>query len=389
LRGAAPPDDAVGLAERFFSREEIERARAYHRPLYVVFVLRTALSLGYLAALAFSPLGRWLASPVDDVPLWAYGLAYPALVVAGGAVLTFPIAVWRGYLHEKAWRFSTQTFWSWLADWAKSLAVAIVLTSGMLLGLFELASTRGDDWILAALPAAVAVAVILSFLAPVVFEPLFNKFRPLEDEALAGDLRSLAERAGTPVRDVLVADASRRTRKENAYVSGLGRTRRVVLFDTLLSRGSPRDIRIVVAHELGHRRDRHVVILTALAAVGIAGLVILLWALLQIDGVLAVLDAGGPFDPRVTPFVLLAAEGIELLSLPFGAAISRYLERSADRTSIELTQDPEGFGEMFRELSVANLSDLAPPRVIYALLFSHPSPPERIAAALTTDPTRT
>jgi STE24 endopeptidase len=245
------------LAERYFSKEEIDRAKSYHRPLYGSFAMSTLISLGYLSALSFSPLGRWLAASVDDLPRWAYALSYAALVVITGAVLRFPLSLWRGYVHEHRWRFSTQSIGGWLVDWMKSMAVTVVLTALPLLVLIELASALHDAWPLAAAPAAAALVVFLSFVAPIVLEPVFNRFRPLEDPALVDDLRALAARARVPIRDVLVADASRRTKKENAYVSGLGKTRRVVVFDTLLKRGSPRELRLVAAHELGHRRDRH------------------------------------------------------------------------------------------------------------------------------------
>src|SRR5207247_5739639 len=136
-------------------------------------------------------------------------------------------------------------------------------------------------WRLVASPAAAALVAFVFFVPPVVLEPLFNKFKPLEDRELAGTLLGLAERAGTPVRDVLVADASKRTRKENAYVSGLGGTRRVVLFDNLLDASEPRQIRLVVAHELGHRRARHVERGTLLAMAGAAAVVLVLWGLLS------------------------------------------------------------------------------------------------------------
>jgi STE24 endopeptidase len=370
-----------GLAEQYFSREEIDRAASYHRPLYMSFALSTVLSLGYLGALAFSPFGRWLADPVDDLPRWAYALSYAAIVVVIGAVLRFPVSFWRGYVHEHRWRFSTQSIRGWLVDWGKSIAVSVVLTAVPLLVLIELASALHDAWPLAAAPAAAALLVFLSFVAPVVLEPLFNRFRPLEDAALVEELRVLADLARVPIRDVLVADASRRTRKENAYVSGLGKTRRVVVFDTLLRQGSPRELRLVAAHELGHRRDRHVLWMTLLGAFGSAAVVVLLWALLRWDAVVSAISASGPFDPRVIPFVLFAAGAVELVGLPFGTTISRRWERAADRASIELTGDQEGFVEMERNLAVSNLIDLDPPRALYALLFTHPTPPERIAAA--------
>ena len=150
-------------------------------------------------------------------------------------------------------------------------------------------------------PLRVALAVgFLSFVAPVVLEPIFNRFRPLADERLAAELRALAERAGVPVRDVLVADASRRTTKVNAYVSGLGKTRRVVLYDTLLEAADEGELKLVVAHELGHRRERHIVKATVGAMAGAALWVVLLWALL----------GSRISSPRELPLVLLISLGL-------------------------------------------------------------------------------
>jgi len=390
---AARPDAAgppsVPLAERFFSKDEIERSRAYHRPLYPLVALSTALSIGFLAAAVFSPLGRWLAAPVDSLPRWAFALSFTAIVTAAGAVLRFPVAFWRGYRHEHRWGFSTQSLRGWLLDWAKGLGVQVVLLSLLMLGLVELAGTMHDAWPLGAAPAAAAVVVFLSFVQPVVLEPLFNRFRPLEDAELAGSVFALAERAGTPVRDVLVADASRRTHKENAYVSGLGRTRRVVVYDTLLQRGSRREVELIVAHELGHRRDRHVAWWTILGAVGTAGSVVLLWLLLRTGAVLGAISAASAADPRVIPFVLLVGEVLELVTMPFLTALSRRWEAAADRFGIGLTGDADGYAEMARNLGTTNLADLTPSRPAYYLLFTHPSIPERIDAALNAERPKT
>ena len=332
--------------------------------------------------LVFTRAGRWLAASVDDLPLWAFALSYAALVVAVGAVARFPFSLWRGHLHERRWGFATRGIWSWLADWLKALAISIALTSLTLLVLVEVSSWLPRAWPAVAAVLAAGLVVALSFLGPVIFEPIFNRFRPLEDAALEVDLRTLADRAGVPVRHVLVADASRRTKKENAYVSGLSRTRRIVVYDTLLARGAPREIRLVVAHELGHWRDRHVLWGTALGAVGAAAGVLVLAALLSSHPLLQAIHASGPDDPRVAPFVFLAGGLGGLLTQPFGVALSRRWERAADRASIELTDDGPGFAEMERNLAVANLSELDPSLLAYLFRYTHPTPAERIAAAL-------
>ncbi|MGH2554347.1 MAG: M48 family metalloprotease [Actinomycetota bacterium] len=287
-----------------FTPEQVDRARRYHRPLYLLLALDFLLDLAVLALLAFGPPGDWIGEALQGLPFWAEALVWPASIVTLMWLIGLPLSYWRGYVHEKQWGFSTQSRKGWLADRLKGLAVGVMMTSAILFGLLAVARGFPDTWpLVAALGAAVAV-LFLSFIAPVVLEPIFNKFEPLADRSMAGDLRTLAERAGVPVRDVLVADASRRTRKENAYVSGLGKTRRVVVYDTLLARAAPAEVRVVAAHELGHRRMRHVTLGTVIGMAGAVGVVLLMWGLLEVPSILRATGASGPGDPRVIPFVL-------------------------------------------------------------------------------------
>src|SRR6266550_6000784 len=238
-----------------FSPDEFARARAYHRPLYLALLVDVALAAGLLAALAWSSLGDWLFSPLTSFSPVAAAAAYASVVTAFSSVIRAPLAFWRGWWRERRWGFSTQGVGDWLGDRAKGLAVSLVLGAGAWASAVALARALPGWW---ALPAGAALALavlLLSFVAPVVLEPLFNRFRPLDDEALAASLRVLSQRAGVLVREVLVADASRRTTKVNAYVSGIGRTRRVVVFNTLLDGSDPAAVEVVVAHELGHRRE--------------------------------------------------------------------------------------------------------------------------------------
>jgi Zn-dependent protease with chaperone function len=352
-----------------FSADERARARAYHRPLYLALLVDVALAAGLLAALAWTPLGHWLFSPLTSLSPVAAAAAYAAVVTVFSSVVRAPLAFWRGWWRERHWGFSTQGAGGWLGDRAKGLAVSIVLGAGAWAAALALARTLPGWW---ALPsgAALALAVLLlSFVAPVVLEPLFNRFRPLDDETLAASLRRLSTRAGVPVREVLVADASRRTTKVNAYVSGIGRTRRVVVFDTLLEAADPAEVEVVVAHELGHRRDGHVVKLTLLAMAGAALAVLVLWAVLGTRVA----------DPRSLPEALLLILALELVALAPGAWLSRRFERAADRCSLDLTEKPAAFARAHLELARRNLSDLEPPRLVYLLLFSHPTAPERLA----------
>jgi STE24 endopeptidase len=378
-------DSTLSSGGQIFDSGQIERARRYHRPAYLARVAGIALSLVVLGMLSFGALGDWLFGLVDGLPWWVEAIAFSALVALVGSLVATPIAFWRGYLHERRWGFSTQTLGGWASDRAKGVAIGVALTVIPMFGLIASVHVFPSWWPLVAALGGAAIVFVVTFLAPVLLEPVFNRFAPLRDDALAEDLRQLADRAEVPVRDVLVADASRRTTKHNAYVSGIGKTRRVVVWDTLLDRGAPGEVRLVVAHELGHRRFRHVAIGTAIGMAGTAVFVLGLWVLFQWDQLLAAIGADGPGDPRVIPFVLFAGSVAELAVRPFALALSRRWERDADRFSLELTGDPEAYEATHRSLAISNLGDLDPPKAAYLFFFSHPTAPERLAAGRSRD----
>jgi STE24 endopeptidase len=363
----------------YFTPEQVERARRYHRPLYVLFPLDLALDAVVLALLAFGPPRDWVGDWLDGLSFWAEGAAWTATVVGLVWLVGLPIGYWR-HRHEVRWDFSTQRAGGWLVDRLKGLAVALALSTVTMVAFLAAARWQPGAWPVLVAPAAAVLVLFLSFIAPVLLEPIFNRFRPVDDEQLVADLRGLAERAGVPVRDVLVADASRRTRKENAYVSGLGKTRRVVLYDTLLDRADGAEVRLVAAHELGHRRMRHVAWWTAIGMAGVVGAVLALWVLFEFRPVLVAIGATGAGDPRVVPFALLVVGALQLTGMPVAAALSRRWESAADRFALDLVGKPEVFEESFRALALSNLLDLDPPRLVYLMIFTHPTPPERIAA---------
>lgn len=370
--------DAVDL----FGEEQVARASRYHRPIYAATAVQLAGELLLLALVVFAPLGDWLFGPVEGWVWWAQVIGFTVLIEASTAAVALPISLWVGFARERRWGFSTQGLSGFLGDRTKAFALGSVLTASAFVGLVGLARLLPRLWPLPAAAGGAALVLAIGFLAPLVVEPLFNNFRPLGDAELLAELRMLAERAQLPIQEVLVADASRRTRKANAYVSGLGRTRRLVVYDTLLARATGPEVGLVLAHELGHRRAGHILKATLLAMVGLAGFVLLLWALLRVPELRTRIGAsGGAGDPRVVAFVLLLASAIQVPGMPLGAALSRRWEREADRFSLELTHDLATFEATHRSLATANLADLDPPRPIYLAWFSHPTPVERIESA--------
>jgi STE24 endopeptidase len=221
----------------------------------------------------------------------------------------------------------------------------------------------------------VAIGTLLGALAPVLLDPVFNDFTPLPEGQLRSDVLALAESAGVRVGEVYEVDASRRTIAANAYVTGLGPTKRVVLFDTLTERFSRDEVRVVVAHELAHVRHRDV--LRGL----VYGAVISPAAAFAVERVSSSISAQLE-TPAAVPTLALAAA---LVTAPIGLIrnrLSRALERRADAYSLTLSDAPQAFISFERAIAIQNVADLRPPRWVSALLATHPPTLERIGAAV-------
>ena len=380
LRGAEPPPGATDPARGAdFDATAIARGEALRRPGYLSFALGAGLQLATLLILARGP----MAGIVDRLERAPGG--WPLRAVAGGialavilALVALPLSYVRGFVVQHDWGLSTQDLGGWLSDQTRSLLVTAVTLAVAALAFFAVVRWRPTSWWLWGWAAFTLLTLLLTYLYPVVIAPLFFKFTPLENEALAADIRALARDAGVAVDEVLVADASRRTTTENAYVAGLGATRQVVVYDTLLEAGSEAETRLVVAHELGHEKERHVLKNVALASVALLGSFALLAWLARAGPVWSWAGASGVGDVRALPLLALFAVAAGFVLLPAENLISRTFERQADRWAIELTEDPDTAVRAFRRLAFANVADLDPPRIAVWTLFTHPPIPERI-----------
>jgi STE24 endopeptidase len=376
-----PGADLQPDAARDFTAEQVAREVAFHDALRPTSYASLVLGLVVASVLALTRLGarlvRAVARPLGGGWVWQVLLGTLAVTVVVRAA-TLPLRA-RSETVLREYGLSTQTWGSWSLDVLRGVLVDAGLSALALVVLVGVARVARRTWWAWGAGAAAALVVLGSFAYPLVVEPVFNSFTSLPAGPLRTEVLALAERDGVPVDDVLVADASRRTTAVNAYVSGFGSSRRVVLYDTLVEQATPEEVALVVAHELGHADEDDVLVGTSLGALGAAAAVCGLALLLSWAPVLRRSGADGLHDPRVVPLVLaLVAVGTLALG-PATNLVSRRIEARADVHALDLTRDPQTFVDTQRRLALSNLSDLDPHPLAYALFATHPSTTERLA----------
>lgn len=378
-----PGADPVVDVARDFSAADVAREVDFHGQVRPSSYAALVLGLVVAAVLGLTRLGARLvtavARPFGGGWGWQVVLGVFALAIVG-RLAVLPLNV-RSEVVLRRFGLSTQTWGSWALDLAKGVLVGAGVTALVLLVLVALARRAPRRWWALGAGAVAGAVIVGSFAYPLVVEPVFNDFRALEQGELRTDLLALAERDGVQVEEVLVADASRRTTALNAYVSGFGGTRRIVVYDTLLAQATPQEVELVVAHELGHAERRDVLVGTLLGALASAAGVCALALVLTSRRLLRRVGATGMADPRVVPLVVLLVAVTTLVTAPASNLVSRRIEARADVHSLELTGDAATFVQSQQRLALTNLSDLDPDPVAYALFATHPAVAERIALA--------
>ena len=366
-----------------FTPEEIARSEAFHDAIKWPSWFALAVGIAVPVGIGFGRLGRRLAAAAGErITRWpAQVAAITTAVLVAQWLATLPFRAW-GQSVSTAYGLSTQSWGGWLVDAGKSLGVAVVLTAVALLILVGFARRFPSTWFAPAALAAAALVVAMSFAYPLVFEPLFNRFTPMRDDALRTRLLALADRDQVEVTEVLVADASRRTTAVNAYVSGFGATKRIVVYDTLLASASDDEVALVVAHELGHAAEDDVLVGTVEGAIGAALGVTGLFLVLRRPVVRRVAGTDDAGSPAVVPVVVALVTVGSFLALPVQNTVSRHVEARADAHALDLTQDPKTFIDAQQHLSVSNLTHLEPNDVLAFWFSTHPAPLDRIGMAV-------
>lgn len=381
---APPPRDYLAEARAGYTPVN----RAYQDTRVVVALLSPFYGALVLLLLLFTGLSarfRDIAYALGH-RLYVRVLVYFVLFLTATTLLGLPLAWYTEFALEHQYGLSTQTLSGWFLDGLKALVFNLVA-----LGVVPLVYVawrvvrkhpRGWWWRLAAGTAPIALAAVI--LQPLVFDPLFNKFEPLRDASLRGEILALGNRAGIPAKHVFQVDMSRRTKKINAYVSGFGGSQRIVLWDTTLESMQRDEILVVMGHEMGHYVLKHIwksIVVIALGAF------VAFWLAERITAWLLAAygrrwEVDGPADLAAMPALWLALTVVMLLATPALNALSRGVEHESDVYALEITHDNDAAARAFLKLAQDNRSNPEPSAWVKLLLYSHPPLGDRIRFAL-------
>jgi STE24 endopeptidase len=373
--------DPLPVSERdYFSSSELTRAHDYVDGQRLLAFAGLGIEGAILLTAAVRPprRARLLLDRLGSRPVLG-GAAAGAAVSITVAAATLPTGL---IAHGRAVDagLSEQSTSSWLWDVARSAGISAAFAGAGAAVLLAMVRRLGGRWWIGGAALAVAAAVVFTWLAPVVLAPIFNRFEPLpEDSRARADVLELGREAGVNIGEVYRVDASRRTNTLNAYVDGIGSSKRVVLYDNLLERADREELDSVVAHELGH--VAHDDIFRGLAFVAVVAPFGMLFVR-ELGAAITRRSGVQPGEPAAVPAYLFSlALAAFVVGVPSNQ-LSRRVEASADAFALELTEDPRALVEVQRRLSRASLGDPDPPAALHFLFGTHPSTVERIGAAL-------
>lgn len=308
-------------------------------------------------------------------------LAFILFTVITGAVASvifFPLNFYSSYILEHKYKLSNQTLLKYFVESLKSVIVSGLIGIPILLLFYFILKEFGDNWWLVFAITMFLISVILSQIFPIIIFPIFYKVKPIVDEELKGRIKKLAADAGLKVQNVYSFDMSKNTKKANAAFTGLGKTKRIILGDTLLSSYSKDEIETVIAHELGHYKKKHIIKNIIFGTANSFVMFFLISVLYKTS--LSWFGFSSITEIAALPLLTLWAMLIGLIQTPVGNMLSRKFEYEADQYAIETTNKPLSFIQTLNKLTEQNLGDKEPHPFVEWFFYSHPSIKKRIAA---------
>jgi STE24 endopeptidase len=307
-------------------------------------------------------------------------MLYVAAFLSALTLLSLPLDYYRGYIHEHKWKFSNQTVRGWLWEKVKAFLVSMAM-AWIVLGLllWIMALLPGLWWLVAGLAMAL-VSTVFATLFPVLILPLFNKYTPIQDRELTEALGNFLNKEGLKSGGFFKEDMSRQTQKENAFLAGLGKTRRVILSDNLINNMAVPEVVSVIAHEVGHYRHKHIL---KSILVGTAQQIVVFFGLdVVMRRVFPEFLSSTRSNLALLPIILIVMGALSgLLFGPLSMALSRRFERQSDRFALENTDDKQAFMTAMAGLANRNLANAYPARWMKILFYSHPPIGDRLIMA--------
>ncbi len=366
--------------------EAAARARLYARQRYVLALCSLLLGLAYLLAMVFFG-SKVLRTAVANVAnnIWVQVLLYSSAFLVLYNLIALPLSFYSGYVTEHRFGLSRQNLASWLSDWFKKMALSLLLLLPIVEVIYFFLRHFPNYWWLFGSITWILFAVILARLTPTVLLPLFYKIEPIEAPEVRSKLSELMKDTQMEMKGIYRFNLSRETRKATAALAGWGRTRRVLLADTLLDAFTPEEIQVVFAHELGHYVRGHIPRLLIWSSVfSVLGFFFCKLVLLQTTEVLyraEMLTSPSVSDIATLPLFCLIFSLFGLVVLPLQNAYSRKLETEADLYALHKTGAHRAFISALSKLTARNLLERAPSRLVELIFYSHPPVEKRIRLA--------
>jgi len=361
-------------------REKQQQARRYEKEKRLLGLASMVLSLIILLGFYYSGLSSWLANLDIGSSIIFVFLIYVVSFLIILALPGLPLNFYSGYIHEHKWNFSNHTVKSWLWEQVKAFLVGLILMTLLLGLLFWIMALSPRSWWLIGGLAFAFVSVILATIFPVVILPIFNKYTPIQNKELTEPLEKILSEGGLKSSGFFKEDMSRQTKKENAFLAGLGRTRRVVLGDNLMESMTIPEIESIIAHEVGHYKHRHIWKNLVIGTVqGLVVFFILNWIMRILFSQFL---SSTTWNLTLFPIFAILMGGISsFLFGPLGNVLSRYFERQADRYALKIIQNKKAFMTAMAGLADRNLSNAYPEWWVKLLYYSHPPIGERLKMA--------
>ena len=355
---------------KYFDSDFLVRASEYNRMSLIVSILVKILIWLFMGAAVWIGWKYFTRSSGITVLMVA---GYIALFYIILNIILIPLSFYRGFTLEHQFGLSNQTVAMWFADFGKEKGIEIILSIGVFTGIYALMVHMPKYWWLVSASVMAVFIIIGVYLYPVLIDPLFYRFEKLDDAGFREEILQITDEAGIEIEDILIADASRQTVRANAYFTGFGNTRRIVLYDNLINNFSRDEVLSVVAHEAAHWKYAHIIKSMAISiAGGFIGFFILNIIFFRADN---------SANIRFIFILILIISLITFISLPFQNLVSRYFEKQADELSLEITGKYDAQINLMTGLAASNLSNVEPHPIIRLILYSHPPIIERILFA--------